>query len=269
MKDFSLKEIVYSGQVFRWEEEGDHFRGIVNGKVYRIKEGEEIVDPYLLSYFDFDTDYNKIKEVLCCDEVMKKAISSCPGMRIVRQELWETILSFIISQNNNIPRIKTLIDRISKAYGEEIEEGIYDIPSPSVLAKLDNKDLLDLKFGYRGEYIIESSKKYIRLGLDKEKDPIAKLKEYARNSNMTNTEFLMTFKGIGPKVANCISLFSLHEIEAFPIDTWVKKVMHRLYDIPINNTKEMEAFAKENFKEYSGIAQQYLFYYIRKLNEIF
>lgn len=264
IKDFSLKEIVYSGEVFRWNEVSENnFIGICNHKVYRLREGEDIVDPFLISYFDLDTDYSKIKDELKKDPVLNKAINVCPGLRIVKQDLWETILSFIISQNNNIPRIKKLIESISKEYGEFLEDGYYDIPDPNTLAKLDVKDLMDLKFGYRAEYIIESAKRYIELGYDKEIDPKLKFINDARDNNMTLIEYLMTFKGIGPKVANCIALFSLHDIKAFPIDTWVKKVMNTLYGIEINDVKAMENYAKNNFKEYSGIAQQYLFYYIR------
>lgn len=269
MKDFSLKEIIESGQVFRWEilDDGTYF-GVLNSRIYRLKDEEDVYkDNFLYNYFDMDTDYGKIKEELSLDPIMKEAINSCPGMRIVKQDLWETMVSFIISQNNNIPRIKSLINALSKAYGNHIEGDYYDIPSPEVLSHLEVADLEKLKFGYRAPYLIETAKRYIELGFHLSLDPKGKMMANAKKEGLSVEEYLTTFKGIGPKVANCISLFALNNIDSFPIDVWVKRVMNRLYNIDENNVKGMAEYAKEHFGKYAGIAQQYLFYYIRKMDE--
>ena len=269
MQDFSLQEIIESGQVFRWEilKDGTYF-GVLNSRIYRLKSEEDVYrDNFLYNYFDMDTDYGKIKEELSKDPIMKKAICSCPGMRILKQDLWETMVSFIISQNNNIPRIKSLINNLSKAYGKHIEGEYYDIPTPEVLSRLKVEDLEKLKLGYRAPYIIETAKRYVELGLNLSLDPKAKMIDNAKKEELSVEEYLTTFKGIGPKVANCISLFALNNIDSFPIDVWVKRVMNKLYGIEENDTKAMRNYAKEHFGKYAGIAQQYLFYYIRKIEE--
>ncbi|MCQ2554891.1 MAG: 8-oxoguanine DNA glycosylase [Clostridia bacterium] len=272
LKDFDLREIAYSGQCFRFTENPDSsFTFVVGDKIYTMKQEGDDVSGFssdLSHYFDLETDYGNIKKKLSEDPVLSDAIRSCPGMRILNQDFFETLISFIISQNNNIPRIKGLIKKISEKYGKEIENGIYSFPDPVTLSRCKAEELMELKLGYRAEYIAETAKRYVELGYHLEEDPKKKFLEDAEKSGITPVEHLMSFKGVGPKVANCVALFGLHLVDAFPIDVWVKRVMNRLYGIPENNRREMEKFAEENFSPYSGIAQQYLFFHIRNMEEI-
>ncbi|MGN0722227.1 MAG: DNA glycosylase [Anaerovoracaceae bacterium] len=219
-------------------------------------------------YLDLDRDYGKIKETLSAsDEVMAKAISGGEGIRILRQELWETIVSFIISQNNNIPRIKGCIEKLAQLFGEPAGEygGVkfYNVPSPEVMAELTAEDLAPVRLGYRAPYLVETARQVMERG---GMDAVAAELEAARTPEEA-CEYLRGFQGVGPKVASCIALFGLGRLEAFPIDVWVRRVMNRLYGIDEKDIKGMNAYAAEHFGANGGIAQQYLFYYIRGLDK--
>jgi N-glycosylase/DNA lyase len=222
------------------------------------------------NYFDLDTDYGEIKQVLAKDETIRRAIPFGHGIRILRQDPWETTVSFIISQNNNIPRIKRNIRDLSQLAGEKVvidnrtighatgsadqvnkdnlkgiaEDDWYEIPSPEVLAQMTVEDLAPVRLGYRARYLIETAQCVCERGISVLYDDLDSL------------------CGVGPKVASCIRLFGLDEISSFPIDVWVKRVMKELYGI--EKPSEMAAFAEKTFGEYGGIAQQYLFYYMRE-----
>ena len=193
--------------------------------------------------------------------MIREAIDFGSGIRILNQEKWETILSFLISQNNNIPRIRKCIDSLAETLGAKI--GTYDgktyyaLPTPEILAEASLEDLAPCRLGYRAKYLIDTAKLVREEGLDVLEalgQPEIKADD-ARQS-------LCRYSGVGPKVANCISLFSMGKIDSFPIDVWVRKVMHQLYGIEEKNVKVMAEFAAERFCPYGGIAQQYLFYYI-------
>lgn len=264
IKDFDLEHIFDCGQCFRWEREEDgSYTGIAMGKVVNMafdsdrgvltidncdrKDFEEIWHRYL----DLDRDYGQIKKTLSDeDDVMKKAISHGTGIRILRQDLWETIVSFLISQNNNIPRIKGCIENLSREFGDFVGEyrgkEYYSIPEAKVLAGLSPSDLGSVKLGYRARYIVETASCVFEKG-------------------MPNTmEQLTELCGVGPKVANCIALFGMGKYDSFPIDVWVRRVMNLLYGIDENDKKAMADFADKHFGELGGFAQQYLFYYIRE-----
>ena len=274
VKDFHLDHIFDCGQCFRWKKEEDgSYTGIAYGKVINVNyiDWQIILDNTTLddfntiwkSYFDLDRDYYEIKRVLTeNDEIMVRAISFGQGMRIVRQEKWETVISFIISQNNNIPRIKKCIESICENYGEfaGIYNGIkyYAFPGPEVIAKLNEKDLAQCRLGYRAKYILETARMIAA-------DSGGSLNRMGGAVFKEANEYLLSLCGVGPKVANCIMLFSMGKYESFPIDVWVKRVMSQLYLIDEGDTKAMLAYATEKFGQYGGIAQQYLFYYIRGL----
>ena len=274
VKDFNIKQILECGQCFRWEKQEDSsYIGIALGKVVKISMDDKDViidncteEDYALlweDYLDMKRDYGSIKNDLTKeDNVLKKAAEYGYGIRILKQDFWETVVSFIISQNNNIPRIKGCIESISKAFGDYAGEyggkEYYSIPTPEKMASLTLEDLAPAKLGYRAGYLIKMANQMLEAGgpeAVKEKllvaeDPIAELQ---------------AFCGIGPKVAACISLFGLGRMDAFPIDVWMRRVMNQLYDIDEKDLKTMKAYAKEHFGEFGGIAQQYLFYYIRSL----
>lgn len=277
--DFDLDHIFDCGQCFRWEKNLDgSYTGTAHGKIVTMdynKENkcltihnatEEDFHNIWRNYLDLDRNYSEIKSLLKQrDTVIAQAIDYGYGIRILNQEKWETLLSFIISQNNNIPRIKKNINSLAEVMGEYLGEyngkEYYSLPSPEVLAAAKIEDLSSCKLGYRAKYLIETARKVRDEGIDS----LEALGSAEISADKT-LEALRQYCGVGPKVANCISLFSMGKIESFPIDTWVKKVMNQLYGIDEKNMKEMASFAAETFGEYGGIAQQYLFYYITHNN---
>ena len=217
-------------------------------------------------YFDLKRDYKKIKEELSkIDENMKTSIEYGKGIRILNQDLWETIISFIISANNNIPRIKGIIEKLSKKYGKELEfEGkkYYTFPTPKELENVTVEDYRSLGLGFRDIRLYETTKMILEKKVD--------LQELRKNPNTFEVrEKLLTLSGVGPKVADCILLFSdLKRFEVFPIDVWVRRVMNDLYiknpDETKLSKKQIEKIANEKFGNLAGLAQQYLFYWRRE-----
>ncbi len=280
LESFNLKQILECGQCFRWNKQEDcgSYGGVVtffvDGKfistfVQAKQEGEklsllsskEIIKSKWENYFDLKTDYKTIKKNLGKNDLkIKEAIKAGEGIRILNQDKWETLVSFIISQNNNIPRIKGCIEALCQKFGEPLGHfagtNRYGFPSPQILANLNVEDLGICKLGYRAPYIIEASKQILDMGLE----------EYYRIDELPEEEAfqkLTSLKGVGPKVAHCLLLFAFQKRKSFPIDVWIKKVMKDVYGL--EEKKEIETFAKEKFGENGGIAQQYLFYYIREL----
>lgn len=262
IKDMNLKHVFDCGQCFRWNENEDgSYTGIV-GDYACVAKLDEVAGQLTLNvsggdvefwsnYLDLDTDYGVIKQILAEKEPkIRTAEEEGYGIRILRQDFYETLISFIISQNNNIPRIKKCIEAICETYGKKIDfegEIYYGFPEAEVLAGLEEADLAKLKLGYRSAYIIKAAKRFLEEGVPE--DP----------------EHVLDYYGVGPKVANCIKLFGLRQLEAFPIDTWVKKIMNDMYGFDESDVKGMQAFAAEHFGVYGGIAQQYLFNYYRNV----
>lgn len=274
---FCLKDIFECGQCFRWDKEDDgSYTGIFRKNVLNVKKENNniIIDgifeskdikEIIYDYFDLNRDYKKIKNELSkIDAHMKEAISFGEGIRILNQDLWEMIISYIISCNNNIPRIKKIIKNISQKCGEKIifkDKIYYTFPSLVELEKLSIEDLRNLGLGYRDKYIYKTCK------LIKEKK--IDLENLKNKSTKEIKKELLSLEGIGPKVADCILLFStLKRLEVFPIDVWVRRVINNLYiknpDETKVNKKEIEKLAKEKFGDLAGIAQQYLFYWKRE-----
>lgn len=277
VKSFEPKHIFECGQCFRWNLEDDgSYTGVVAENVLNVKNVQndiiikgickDNIEDVCIKYFDLDRDYEQIKEKLSkIDDNLKLSIKYGQGIRILNQDLWETLISFIISANNNIPRIKGIIERISKKYGKEIKwnnKSYYTFPSPEELSKASIKDLRLLGLGFRDTRVYETTKmvKEKRIDLEKleEIEDINKLREE-----------LLKFPGVGPKVADCIMLFSMRKYEVFPIDVWVKRVMTELYLNDEKNTnlsnKKILEFAENKFGNLAGLAQQYLFYWRREL----
>lgn len=276
-KSFELKDIFDCGQCFRWNKEIDgSYTGVFGNNVINVsKQGKDVIfkgicekdiETTCKKYFDLDRDYEKIKDRLSrIDEHMKKSIEYGSGIRILNQDLWETIISFIISANNNIPRIKGIIERISKKYGNEIvynEKSYYTFPTIEQLSNATVEDLRSLGLGFRDIRVYETTHMIL------EKKVNLEVLEQEENFNKVR-ETLLTLSGVGPKVADCILLFStLKRWEAFPIDVWVRRVINELYiqnedETKVNKT-QIEKIAKEKFGNLAGIAQQYLFYWKRE-----
>ena len=277
IKTFELKDIFDCGQCFRWnKEENGSYTGVFGNNVINVsKDGEDVIfqgvcekdiETTCKYYFDLDRDYEKIKSDLSkIDEYMKESIEYGKGIRILNQDLWETIISFIISANNNIPRIKGIIERISKKYGNVIiykGKTYYTFPSVEQLSKASVEDLRNLGLGFRDVRVYETT--HIILNRKVDLDELKNEKDFDKVR-----ETLLTLSGVGPKVADCILLFStLKRWEAFPIDVWVRRVMNELYikneDETKVNKKQIEKIAYEKFGDLAGLAQQYLFYWKRE-----
>lgn len=277
VESFKPKHIFDCGQCFRWNKQHDEsYTGVFGKNVINVKkEGSKIIfkgitdgniEEVCNQYFDLDRDYEQIKlQLSAIDDNMKTSIQYGQGIRLLNQDLWETIISFIISANNNIPRIKGIIEKICKTYGKKIIfEGkeYYTFPTPDELSKAEVVDLRKLGLGFRDTRVYETTRKIVNKDVD-----LQKLHE----NNDTNCvrEVLLTLPGVGPKVADCILLFStLKRLEAFPIDVWVRRVINELYIKNENeekvNKKEIEQIAKAKYGNLAGIAQQYLFYWKRE-----
>ena len=274
-KSFKVRDIFECGQCFRWNEEPDgSYTGIFGHNVLNVKEEKDIVitgicdgniEDICKNYFDLDRNYEEIKETLSLiDDNMKESIKYGKGIRILNQDLWEMIISFIISANNNIPRIKGIIERMSAKYGQEIKfrgTSYYTFPTIDELSQASVKNLKDLGLGFRDRYVYETTKK-IKEG----KINLENLKQEPTNEVRKQ---LLTLTGVGPKVADCIMLFStLKRFDVFPVDVWVRRVMNDLYihneDETKVNKKQIQEIARDKFGALEGIAQQYLFYWKRE-----
>lgn len=274
-ESFELEDIFECGQCFRWNKEDDgSYTGVAKDSVINVKkDGNKVIfsgnskgdfKKLIRDYFDLDTNYDELKEKLSkIDENLKIATKFGSGIRILRQDLWETIISFIISANNNIPRIKKIIERLSFNYGEKIEwngKDYYTFPTPESLSKASVEDLRNCGLGFRNVRIYNTTRKILTKEFDLNKFQNLETTEEMR-------EKLLELDGVGPKVADCILLFSLKRLDVFPIDVWVRRVMNELYIHNENeekvNKKDIEKLAREKFLGYQGLAQQYLFYYRR------
>lgn len=255
---FDLDHTLDCGQAFRWKTvPSEHYRTYSgyfknipltvsqtlpeNGRFIFHNVSEKDFLEIWLDYFDFSADYGEIKRRFSEDKTLAAACGYARGIRLLRQDAWECLVSFIISQNNNIPRIKGIIDRLCGMYG--------CFPNPETMKGVTAEELSPLRAGFRAKYISDCVQKLTSGELDLERVKAMPLSEAEKA--------LMTVKGIGPKVAACVLLFGMHRTEAYPQDVWIKRVNERYYPNGLPDcTKGME-----------GIAQQYLFHYIRSCGE--
>lgn len=277
VKSFELRDIFECGQCFRWNKQEDgSYTGVFKNNALNVKKNkdeiifegicENDIQQTVKNYFDLNRNYEKIKEQLSkIDQNMKKSIEYGNGIRILNQDLWETIISFIISANNNIPRIKGIIERLSEKYGDEIkykENKYYTFPTPEQLKNVTVEEYRKLGLGFRDIRLYETTKMILNKQVD--------IENMKNNPNTIEVrEELLKLSGVGPKVADCILLFSdLKRFEVFPIDVWVRRVMNDLYikneDETKVNKKQIEKIANEKFGDLAGLAQQYLFYWRRE-----
>lgn len=242
MINFDLENTLFCGQSFCWRKKDDNFVGVLNNKVYKINQNSNITDPFLINYLDMNFDYKSaLSTIRKMDSFLDKAVEKCNEIHILNQDLWETTISFILSQNNNIKRIEGLYDTFCRNFGDEVEKGYFTFPRPEALKHLTEQDLRDLKVGFRAPYIFDAIEKSDLILSVEKMDPLEADKT------------LQTVKGIGPKVSACIRLFALHDLNAFPKDVWIKRVMKEMF-----NGKD-----ETMFYPFAGLAQQYLFHYAR------
>lgn len=270
VKDFNSVHIFECGQCFRWFRKDDgSYNGVAGGKVVNVSyfkgkliiknsKIQDVID-FWFDYFDLGRDYTEIKVILSKDEIMKKAIEFGWGIRLLKQDIWETLVSFVISANNRIPMIMKVVASISKEYGKELiydNHSYYSFPEVNKISGSSIKQLEVCKAGFRCKYISLTSQ-FVEEGV---------IDLYGLKNIPTDNarEALMKLPGVGPKVADCVLLYSGTKYNVFPTDVWVKRVMEELYFKREASFKEIQEFSKEKFGEFSGIAQQYLFYYARE-----
>ena len=269
VSDFDLQKIFECGQCFRWEvdesilpdksdNKNDHYIGVAYDRVVKLRKTNTSIfisgsiNDYKTiwhDYFDLNRNYTKIRRQLCTDDFMKRATEFGKGIRLLRQDKWEALCSFIISQNNNIPRIKSIIDMLCREFGDVIEfenDRYYSFPSANKLAKTNIEDLVSLRCGYRADYIISAAKMIDTGAID--------LDKLAENTPQFARAELKKIRGVGDKVADCVLLFGLHMLDAFPLDVWMKRAVEQHYG---------PDFDPGIFDPYAGIAQQYIFHYMR------
>ncbi len=264
-KDFKLKDTFDCGQCFRWEEEDGSFIGVAGGYWGRFSETEEGIElltdspdeSFWINYLDLERDYEGVKAKVCINTLMESAVEYGSGIRILKQEFFETLVSYIISQRSSIPKIKSTVKKLCEKYGKKIvAEGreYYTFPSCEDLRNVTEADYRLLGAGYRAPYL-EKCVKMLNLGWLTEEELLKMETPLAR-------ERLKTLHGVGDKVCDCVMLFSLKKYDLFPSDVWIKRVMCEEFGV---TEDEAKAEGEKLFGEYSGFAQQYLFYYRRNM----
>lgn len=262
--NFDLKMIEESGQCFRMKEISDNKYSLVameryleieriEADTFRFSCSKDEFDTIWEEYFDLKTDYSKfLSSVDLSDEFLTEAVRYGSGIRILKQDTWEMIVTFIVSQRKSIPSIKNIVERLCMKYGEEKESNgvtYYTFPSYQVLGLLELQDFQDLGMGYRDKYILKAAKDFLYGEIDL---------EYLKKASYEDAfKALSSLYGVGIKVANCVLLFGLYHIDAFPIDTWIERIINIRYN---------GNFPREQYKGYEGIIQQYMFYYARGIN---
>ena len=261
---FSVEKIFNCGQCFRFDPDPcGGVSGIYRGRRYRfVQESGDRVKIYNTSKSDFDEnlfdflsldlDYEAMNGDIRCrfgsDKTIDEAIAAGNGIRILRQEPFETLISFIISQNNNIPRIKKLVEALCRECGEKTADG-YAFPTPQAIVDLGTEKLREMKTGFRAAYIYDAATKVAEGDID--------LKEIKKLDTVTTLDELQKIKGVGLKVASCVALFGLNKLDTFPVDVWIKRVIDKYYP---------DGLDIGSLGDYRGLAQQYLFYYERYKN---
>lgn len=259
VRHFCLGDILDCGQCFRWDElEPGCWRGTVQGRVRTLRqEGERLTffdtslkefDEVWYDYFDFGRDYGEVKRRLSEDATMRRAVEFTPGMRVLLQEPWEALCSFILSQNNNIKRIRGIVARLCETLGDEVEGG-FGFPTAERLAHLEQEDLAPLRCGFRAGYILDAARRVSSGGIDFAALASAPLSEASG--------MLRGIRGVGPKVAACALLYGLGRADSVPVDVWIDRALKSFYPRGM----------PEEIADIAGLGQQYLFHYVRNCSE--
>jgi len=265
---FNIAETLECGQCFRFEKINENEYHIVafskslfvyqiEDKIVFYKTSIQEFEEIWIPYFDLNNNYLNIKETLASNDlVMRDAVEFSPGIRILRQEPWECLISFIVSQNNNIPRTRKIIGTLSSTYGKPIGEDVFAFPTPEELGKASVEDLFNCKTGFRSKYIYDAVTKIHSGELD--------LNSVHQMDLTEARELLMSIKGVGRKIADCVLLFAYARAEVFPTDVWVKRVVQHFYfNKQDTSVVQIHKLAENRFGSYAGFAQQYLFVYAR------
>lgn len=260
--DLDLAQTLDCGQSFRWTQQPDgSFSGVAFGRSVNVSlDGGDLIihnapkedEALWRDYFDLGLDYSAVRRQISeLHPILKEAAQYAPGIRILRQEPYEALCTFIISQNNNIKRIKGIVQRLCEQFGDRLPDGTYAFPDAEKMASLTADDLAPLRAGFRNRYLADAARKVADGDVDLEKCRGCDYDEARRE--------LMQITGVGVKVADCTLLFGLHRIEAFPLDVWMKRAMATLFP----------GMTPGDFGQYAGIAQQYIFHYSRMNPKLF
>ncbi len=268
-----------SGQCFRWNIIGDWWYGVVDGRVWKVKTVDNtlLVESFnvrtgrtstssvtddlslqaeIIKYFNLSRDYFSILDSIRKDVHMEKLLDKFQGMTVLHQDPYETLLSYILSANNNVPAIKKLVAAVSKSYGKKIETDagdFYTFPTLAELRNVTEEDLRNLKFGFRAKYFKSAVDSLVgtTLGLS--------LYGFWQKSAIDKS-LLMNFYGVGEKIADCTRIYSLGKDEVVPVDVWIRRILTKLYDLPDKmKYSDVQEFAVDYFGEYAGWAQLFLF----------
>jgi N-glycosylase/DNA lyase len=265
---FDLGLTLSCGQAFRWEHREGWWRGVVGGRLWRLRQdGDRVafLGPSrreVSRYLALDEDLPAILASMDRDPVIHEAIGACRGLRILRQDPWEILVSFICATNTNIPRIRRMIASLARCFGERIpsaDEAAYSFPTPDALSGARERGLAPCRLGYREKYVSDTAAMVAE-------DP-GLLRMIGGLPLPEARSVLLSFPGVGPKAAGCILLFGYHRLESFPVDVWIRKIVHRYYLAPppgSRGSSEKEdrrvlGFGRDHFGEYAGYAQEYLF----------
>ncbi len=268
IKDFLPEHTFDCGQCFRWEKQEDgSYIGVANAQAVRISMFGETVEiegitendyeSFWKRYLDFDRDYSKIKEAVSINDTMIKSVEFGKGIRILRQDFFEALISFIISQRSSIPKIKSCVNKLCELYGEEISfrgKAFYSFPTAEKIASLSEEEIRSLGVGYRAPYILRAARAVASGEINAD--------ELEVMDTAVAREKLLTLYGVGDKVCDCVLLFSLGKYDLFPADVWIKRVMEEEFA-----SNDAKSAGETRFGQYSGFAQQYLFYW-RKYNNV-
>lgn len=278
--NFDIKQTFECGQCFRWvKTKEETYIGVVYGRVIELEQsGNDVIihnsnkedfNNIWIDYFDLERDYSAIKQELSKDELLNKAVQYGYGIRLLNQDPFEILISFIISARNSIPVIMKTIKKIAERWGNPIEykgNTYYAFPTPDKLREATLDEMRETGASFRSKYIIDTiSKVYDALDNGDSNDEFSLERIKNINDDECHIE-LQKFQGVGAKVADCIMLFSMRKYSAFPVDVWVKRAMQHFYLAPDVSLPKIRIFGREKFKELSGFAQQYLFYYARENN---
>ncbi|MFZ3060585.1 MAG: DNA glycosylase [Candidatus Methanoperedens sp.] len=261
-RDFNLDLTLSCGQVFRWEK-NECWSGVVNGKLIRARQAgvEVIIDSaldkkFIRDYFRLDDDMEKIYASINRDEKIDSLIRKYRGLRLVRQDPWECLISYICSSNNTIRNIKNSIRRMCECFGEKIDEGYYSFPTPESLSELHLCDMEQCRLGFRAPRVLKIASMVAKNEFD-----LYGIKNLPYEEGRKE---LMKIDGVGNKIADCVLLFAFGKLESFPVDTHIEQIMDRLYGERFRGSRskkreEIAEFAREYFEEYCGYAQEYLY----------
>ena len=291
VKNFDIKQILECGQCFRWDKISDtNYIVIAFERVIEVIQEGDIVTIYnsneedfnkiWLRYFDLERNYDEIKEELAKDEILRKSVEFGYGIRILNQDPFELLISFIISARNSIPSIKKTVKKICETWGEKIEykgNTYYTFPKPEDIKNATLEEIQATGASFRSKYIVDTISK-VNEALKAKEDYIKNKDKYEERPEILDFDLeyisslnddechiaLQKFMGVGAKVADCIMLFSMAKHSAFPVDVWVKRAMIYFYVAPDLSLNKMRVFARDKFGRFSGMAQQYLFYYARE-----